>query len=180
MDRYPVQVGFGEQEGNPAVAVQERMYPHQPVMGRCRRHQLCSTVVFFGGVGFAEPCHECGQAVMARRLMLSDPDWLRAQLSRHHPALPAGIRICHDLKLLRQQLEKLPMQRTEKRLPGDVGRRFSLKPTFHLPLYRDMGDAFHLQVALGRFGVVLLLHGSDDIVGVGVMPLDQVGIVAIC
>lgn len=71
--------------------------------------------------------------------------------------------------------EKLPMQRTEKLLPGDVGRRFPLQQDFHLPLYRDMGNTFQLQVPLGRFGVVLLLHGSEDVVGMGVVPLDEIG-----
>jgi hypothetical protein len=50
-----------------------------------------------------------------------------------------------------------------------------LQQDFHLPLYRDMGNTFQLQVPLGRFGVVLLLHGSEDVVGMGVVPLDEIG-----
>lgn len=42
-----------------------------------------------------------------------------------------------------------------------------------------MGYAFKLQVASGRFGVVLLLHGPDDIVGVSVVPFDEIGVVAV-
>jgi hypothetical protein len=67
------------------------------------------------------------------------------------------------------------MQRAEKFLTGDVLCGFFLQPQFHLPLYRNMGNAFQLQAAPGRLGVVLLPHGPDDIVGVGVVSLDEIG-----
>jgi hypothetical protein len=111
--------------------------------------------------------------------MLSDLDRFRAQFTRYHPALPAGIRNCHDLKFFRQQFEELPVQRAEKVLSSDVEGRFLLQACLHGPLYHDMGNTFQLQVALGRFGIVLLLHGPDDIVGMGVVPLYQVGVVAV-
>ena len=40
-----------------------------------------------------------------------------------------------------------------------------------------MDHAFQLQVALGRFSVVLLLNGPDDVMRMGVVPFDEVGVV---
>jgi len=116
---------------------------------------------------------------MPRRLMLPHPDRFRPQPARHDPAFPAGFRIGHDLELIRQQPEKLPVQRAEEIRPGDVGRPCCGQPRFHLPLDGDVGQAFQLQAAPGRLGVVLLLHGPDDVVGVGVVPFDEVGVVAV-
>ncbi len=48
----------------------------------------------------------------------------------------------------------------------------SIRSFFYIPLNSDMGNALQLKIALGRFRIVIFLHGTNNVVGMGVMPLN--------
>ena len=116
---------------------------------------------------------------MPRRLVISHLDGFFTEFSRHDQAFLTRFRIRHDPKCLGQLPVELTVQVTEKFSTGHVDFRLFPQFPLHILLDGDMGNAFHLKIALGRFGIVLFLHGADDVVRVGVMTLDQIGIVAV-
>jgi len=67
----------------------------------------------------------------------------------------------------------------QKREGTGVGGRLPRQLRFDQALHLDMGGALHLQRALGRITRVVLGQGSLDVDRVGVMPFDQIGIVAV-
>ncbi len=116
---------------------------------------------------------------MLRRLVIAYPDGLFTELSRHDLSFLSRFRILHNPKLLRQLSVKLTVEVTEKFPPGHIDFWFFPQLLLHIPLDGDMGNTFHLKIAFGRFGIIFFLHGANDVVRVGVMTLDQIGIVAV-
>ena len=162
------------QTGDAPIAVEKGVNPQQAVM-RGGRGQY--------GVGPAdaaidlleareEPRHGAG----ADGDVTTDAHVATAQFSRHDPQALAGVWIFDPQHLLGQQFAKAAVDVAQAlgrdRAPAQIS---FIDP----PLHRDMRFGLKLQIALLGVGAVVVLERTLDIDGMGVVPFDEVAVVAI-
>ena len=156
------------------VAVQERVYPQQPVV-RCRRRDdgLCLAEA---AIGSFELIQETGQGAGADRDVLPDPHIPGPQSSRDHVHPLTAVGIFDPEQRIGQQLTESPVDLADSLR----GERTVLQPAAVDPaLDRDVCPGFKLEVALFSVCAVVLVQRALDIHRVGVMPLDQVAVVTV-
>ena len=106
----------------------------------------------------------------------SDFDIAPAQLAWNDGNSLARLLVLDEKELGRQQLAEPTMQIDDR----CRSRRRLRHAVFVDPrLNRDMRLGFELKVALLRIGAVVVSHRPFDVDGVGIMPLDEVAVVAV-
>lgn len=100
----------------------------------------------------------------------------RPQLARHDRYFFARLRVFDEEKLRRQQLAEAAMQLDNGRGRGWLFRHAVLVDPF---LDRDMRFGFELKVSPRWVGAVVALHRAFDVDGMGVVPFDEVTVVAV-
>jgi hypothetical protein len=163
------------QTGDAAVAAQKGMHPQQPMVRggyRNDRFRLAGAAV-----DLCKPLHESGQGSWRDRHMPSDLDIPGASFAGHHAQPFLGERVLHPKEMVGQQLTEAAMDFADaSECDGaPVGQRAAIDPL----LNGDVGFGFQLQVALAGVLAVVVLERAFDVDGVGVVALNEVGVVAV-
>ena len=159
---------------DPAIAIEEGMDPQQPVMGR-RRTENRIRLAEAGECVF-EMGEEARHCARADRNVLTDLGVVLAQRAGYHFEPFASVGIFGPQQSVRQQRAKAQVDL----LDAGHGNRPARQAAAVDPLLDgNMGGGLQLQVALARIIAVVFLQRAFDIDGMGVMPFDQVAVVAI-
>src|SRR6516165_3340915 len=162
------------QPGHTAVAIEKQVHPQQPMMRRCRgENRIGGTQT---AIRLLKACEESRYSTRTDRYVLADFDITRAQRTGNDLAPLVRVWVLDPEQRLRQQLAKVPMDLAEALDRGAAALESTgINPT----LDRDMGPRFELQVPLLRVPAIVVPERALDINWVGVVPFNQIAIVAI-
>ena len=177
--RQAQETGIGVEPGDPAVAVEKGVDPHQAMMGRGNGDKRHNPMVFAWGVCRGKATEEGwklfpGRSDMPAHDDLPLPDFAGPDF---HPF--ASVLVPYPAQFVRKLLIKNVMQTADKFAVSNIEVRGLPKTSLHRSLTVDMREAFLLQIALGRIGGIVLQHGAFNIDRVGTVTLDEVGIITV-
>ncbi len=91
----------------------------------------------------------------------------------------AGVLVANQAKLVWKLLIKTAVQPVDEISSRDIKIGILTEADLYCPLAVDMCEAFFLQVTLGGIFRIVLPHGTFNINGMGAMPFNKVGIIAV-
>jgi hypothetical protein len=83
--------------------------------------------------------------------------------------IPCSNGSLYDLAFPRQLPVKLTVKVTEECSARRADFRFFPQSTHYILLQGDTHNNFHLEIALGGFGIIFFLHAANDVAWVGVV-----------
>ncbi|MCY4316875.1 MAG: hypothetical protein OXC66_12285 [Roseovarius sp.] len=156
------------------VPVEEGVHPEKPVMGTGRSKDRLDPAG--KAVGLVHPFEKTRQRARADGNVPPDFDMARAQLAGRNGNFFARLRVLDKEKLWRQEIAEAAVNLDDRR---GRGRRFRHAVFVDPFLDSDMRLGFELKVPLLRIGAVVVAHRALDVDGMGVVPFDEVAVVAV-
>jgi hypothetical protein len=127
-------------------------------------------------VDVIETFEEAGDCSGADCKMAADFDVARSKFSGSHGNALPGLRIFTEEEVLRKEFAEASVGFANSFDGGGT----AMESTIVDPLLDgDVGAGLLLQIALAGISAVVLVQGSFDVDGVGVMAFDQVAVVAV-
>ena len=158
-----------------AIAVHERMYPKQAVVGGSRGDDGLGLADI--SVNLREAFEEAGHGAPTDGDMTSNLDIAMAKLAGHQSYSFFRLGFFDPEKILGKQLAKAPMNLADA-LGLDGQATFEAAAVNPL-LDRDVRLRFELEVAFTSILIVVVFKRPLNIYGVRVMPLDEIGVVTV-